>query len=86
MTGAGFAIGWRINRGMLGWQAGDLQPAPLADAGRPPGRAAAVRRRRPQGAVRLLNSPAAVLVVAGAGNTGVSAVVETFGPGAAGLR
>ena len=33
------------------------------------------------GAVRLLNSPAAVLVVvAGAGNAGVSAVVETFGP------
>jgi hypothetical protein len=33
------------------------------------------------GAVRVLNSPAAVLVVvAGAGNAGVSAVVETFGP------
>ena len=33
------------------------------------------------GAVRALNSPAAVLVVvAGAGNAGVSAVVETFGP------
>ena len=32
-------------------------------------------------AVRVLNSPAAVLVVvAGAGNAGVSAVVETFGP------
>jgi hypothetical protein len=31
--------------------------------------------------VRVLNSPAAVLVVvAGAGNAGVSAVVETFGP------
>jgi len=30
--------------------------------------------------VRVLNSPAAVLVVvAGAGNAGVSAVVETFG-------
>ena len=33
------------------------------------------------GAVRVLNSPGAVLVVtAGAGNAGVSAVVETFGP------
>jgi hypothetical protein len=33
------------------------------------------------GAFRVLNSPAAVLVVvAGAGNAGVSAVVETFGP------
>jgi hypothetical protein len=33
------------------------------------------------GAVHVLNSPAAVLVVvAGAGNAGVSAVVETFGP------
>jgi hypothetical protein len=33
------------------------------------------------GVVRVLNSPAAVLVVvAGAGNAGVSAVVETFGP------
>jgi hypothetical protein len=33
------------------------------------------------GPVRVLNSPAAVLVVvAGAGNAGVSAVVETFGP------
>jgi len=33
------------------------------------------------GAIRVLNSPAAVLVVvAGAGNAGVSAVVETFGP------
>jgi hypothetical protein len=33
------------------------------------------------GAVRVLNSPAAVqVVVAGAGNAGVSAVVETFGP------
>jgi hypothetical protein len=31
--------------------------------------------------VRVLNSPEAVLVVvAGAGNSGVSAVVETFGP------
>jgi hypothetical protein len=31
--------------------------------------------------VQVLNSPAAVLVVvAGAGNSGVSAVVETFGP------
>jgi hypothetical protein len=33
------------------------------------------------GAFRVLNSPGAVLVVvAGAGNAGVSAVVETFGP------
>ena len=33
------------------------------------------------GPVRVLNSPAAVLVlVAGVGNAGVSAVVETFGP------
>ncbi len=33
------------------------------------------------GAVRVLNSPGAVLmIVAGAGNAGVSAVVETFGP------
>jgi hypothetical protein len=33
------------------------------------------------GAVHVLNSPAAVLVVvAGAGNAGVSAVVEKFGP------
>jgi hypothetical protein len=33
------------------------------------------------GAVHVLNSPTAVLVVvAGAGNAGVSAVVETFGP------
>ncbi|MBV9383018.1 MAG: hypothetical protein JOY82_24920 [Streptosporangiaceae bacterium] len=35
----------------------------------------------PGAAVRMLNSPAAVqVIVAGAGNAGVSAVVETFGP------
>jgi hypothetical protein len=36
---------------------------------------------QPDGAVRVLNSPAAVqVVVAGANNAGVSAVIETFGP------
>ncbi len=36
---------------------------------------------QPDGQIRVLTSPAAVLVVvAGAGNAGVSAVIETFGP------